>query len=95
MYLTHLEVERELPAEERRALFGALFDFMAKDAWQRDWHMVSFCDFPALRLRSALKSRYLLQEVPMKLFTVRHAGAQALQLDPKSCEEPGFEIALV
>ena len=68
---------------------------MADEAWNRDWHMVSFCDFPSLGLGDSLKRRFLTQEVPMKLFTVRHPAAKALELDSRSREEPGFEIALV
>ncbi|HUP58216.1 MAG TPA: hypothetical protein VM598_12235, partial [Bdellovibrionota bacterium] len=59
------------------------------------WHLVSFCDFPSASLAQGLKGRWLVQSVPMKLFTVRHADARPLALDSRSMEEPGFEIALV
>jgi hypothetical protein len=95
MYLTHLEVERTRPAAERRALFAGLFDWMSAQAWERDWHMVSFCDFPTLGMGDSLKGRFLTQEVPMKLFTVRHVDAEPLELMKRDREEPGFEIALV
>jgi hypothetical protein len=94
MYLTHLEVERELPPTERRKLFAELFGFMATQAWDKEWHMVSFCDFPSVRLGDGLRG-FFKQEVPMKLFTVRPAGAGQLAVDSKAREEPGFEIALV
>jgi hypothetical protein len=95
MYLTHLEVERTLEAPERRTHFVELFSAMADQAWNPDWHMVSFSDFPSLGLGRALSKRFLAQEIPMKLFTVRDPASPALELDSDSREEPGFEIALV
>jgi hypothetical protein len=95
MYLTHLEIDRELPASDRAKLFALLFESMAEEAWDPSWHLVSFCDFPSASLAQGLKGHWLLQSVPMKLFTVRHADVPALVLDSRSMEEPGFEIALV
>jgi hypothetical protein len=95
MYLTHVGIDRELPAAERRECFGALFDHMAIHAWDPAWHMVSFCDFPSSDFQNALRGRYLLQTIPMKLFTVRPSNSQPLDLEQESRAEPGFEMALV
>lgn len=90
IYLTHLEIHHELPEKRRGQIFRMLVD---RVQWPKSAHMLSFCDYAHNRFALSLGG-HILNQVPMKLYTVAATGAQP-RFPETETREPGFEIALV
>ena len=98
VYLTHLAIRRSLSTADRKDVFRRLFRFYYEGFRDPLAHLFSFCDFPEMAFHESLqgiRGGFLIQKIPMTLFTVRHTHSRAEALDPETCREPGFEIALV
>jgi hypothetical protein len=94
VYMTHLILSSSLSTSEKKQAFLALFSDFYRANRRSDLHMVSFCDFAALKLHSVLGS-YLKQAIPMSLYVVRPRSSAPEQWSPDELITPGFEIALV
>ena len=93
LYLTHLTFRHELSVLEKESVSGAFLKLYAEKR-SPDLHMISFCDFPALKLHACLRD-YLKQTIPMSLYVVRSRSSQPEKWSPEELLSPGFEIGLV
>lgn len=94
LYLTHLKFSSSLNQKQTHNAFLSMLNFFYNNHESlQDYHLVSFCDYPALDLVSSLKSQYISSSIPMKLFTVRHKNKPKFEANKQ--QTFGFEMALV
>jgi hypothetical protein len=94
LYLTTQEIDLDLPAPRRAAVFGALLDALYASGAPKDFHMVAVCDYDNDSLFTQLGPSYFTTTTATLLYQLcRRGDPQVLREKDLSCHV-GHEMCL-
>jgi hypothetical protein len=94
LYLTTQELDLELPATRRAAVFAALLDALADSGVAKDFHMVAMCDYDNETLLPRVEPNYFTTQTPTLLYQLSRRGeTNVLREQDLSCHV-GHEMCL-
>jgi hypothetical protein len=94
LYLTTQELDLDLPAPRRNAVFAALLDALYESGAAKDFHMVAVCDYDGESLLSELAPSYFTTRTPTLLYQLcRRGETNVLRERDLSCHV-GHEMCL-
>jgi hypothetical protein len=94
LYLTTQEIDLELPAVERNAVFGALLDALYDSDLPAAYHMVAVCDYGNESLLPMLKPNYFTMSTDTMLYQLCLPGAADVVRETELKCHAGHEMCL-
>lgn len=95
LYLTSLELDKDLTAAQRLHVFDKLLSSLYKSGLPKNYHIVSFCDYSKQSLLEVVDGQYMYDTTPVLLYQLHAPEGTEIYREADMSLPPGHEMVLM